>query len=69
MADPEGKMGKKVVSKRSKGKVDFKRKEDPVRRPLDDENDEIEACDDSESEIEITMKKCKVTGICENIKK
>ena len=71
-AEPEGKMGKNVVSKRSKGKVDFKRKADPARRPVEDEDDKTEVYDDAknnENEIEIIMKKCKVIiNSCENIK-
>ena len=55
-------MGKNVVNKRSKGKVDFKRKEDQVRRHVEDEDDKTEVCDDknNEHEIEVIMKKCKV---------
>ena len=55
-------MGKNVVNKRSKGKVDFKRKEDQVRSPVGDEDDKTEVCDDknNEHEIEVIMKKCKV---------
>ena len=55
-------MGKNMVSKRTKGKVDFKRKEDQVRRPVEDEKDKIEVCDErnNESDIEVIMKNCKV---------
>ena len=58
-------MGKK----RSKGKVDFKRREDPGRRPLGEEDDKTEeVCHEqnNESEIEVIMKKCKVINSCEN---
>ena len=65
MAEPEGKMGKNMVNKRSKGKVDFKRKEDLIRRPLDEEHDYTEPCNErnKESEIEVIMKKCQVIYI------
>ena len=48
-------MGKNTVSKRSKGKVDFKRKEDP-------EDPDKKAADDNDEERKIVflMKKCKV---------
>ena len=57
-------MGKNVVSRRSKGKVDFKRKEDQARRPVEDEEDQTEVCEDKshENEIEVIMVKCKVTS-------
>ena len=65
LAEPEGKMGKNMVNKRSKGKVDFKRKEDLIRRPLDEEHDNTEPCNErnKESEIEVIMKKNQVIYI------
>ena len=55
-------MGKNMVSKRTKGKVDFKRKEDQVRRPVEDLEDKIEVGHERnhESDIEVIMKICKV---------
>lgn len=46
-------MGKSMVSKRSRGKVDFKRKEDPQDKKAVEDNDE-------EDKIVFIMKKCKV---------
>ena len=48
-------MGKSMVSKRSKGKVDFKRKEDP-----EDPDKKAVENNDEEEKIVFIMKKCKV---------
>ena len=69
MVKAEEKMGKKIINKRSKGKVDFKRKEEPaVRKAEDEETDKngLNANDGGGLDVVLIMKKCKVLISCDN---
>ena len=61
-------MGKKIINKRSKGKVDFKRKEEPADRKAEDEmtdNNGLYGMG-NDGDIVLIMKKCKVFIYCDN---